>query len=1135
MAPVRTVVIAPIVAAAVVVAAAGWSSREAAPHAAAPWLVISSTRAGDEYTIGDGQPYSLRPDGSRLTRLLERESPLSPIDVSPDGRLIAYYNSNTDDLYLSRADGSALRRLQSSSSELSYTTFSPDGSTLAIVRSDRDEHPHLVVIGADGRDVRRLGRAGPPDWSPNGELLAFHTGHGCVVTTARFTSEQARIPGPCGVPEFSPDGASLAFETGSHCAVAMTPMPGRLAALARERRVLPGDCDGPTWSPDGRWIAYVSPGCPYCESPKGVRAAKKDLGVWVVHPDGSGRRRVGPADEEGGALYAWSPDGARLAIADGSRLVVATTTGRSRRIGLRLSPDSYTAPLWSPDGTRVTVAAHTGNDPAQIWSIRADGTDLRRLTTSGVNDVVGVVRGAPARRPVAPLEPSERVLGQRLLATAQPIGRLAADGASVAYIADSTETDCEHVSVWTPSRARILRVSYRLPAPCDDDYDSEVSVYELALAGPMVGWSTNLGCGNSGCGVDVHTARLPEANPVEAGFDDGEDYGNEVLRSFDPVGRGRVFAVESRVRVEQPHGGVRRCRLPGHGVADAVDGGRLAVGGNGRELIVDDHCRVVSRVALDTRGLRSVQLDGSRLLAARARSLEIYDTHAGGLLEQRPLLPGTVLDGSAGGVAVMRHGAVVTALRLGDGREVTFAPCAGPVLAAIGDAGLYYSYRTTGREGRLVLVPRRELERRLASGSSYRPRCLRSAQTFPTGRAPAAVAAGDLDGDGRVDLVTANEGGRSISVLQGPAFAARQDYPLGAYPSSLALSDLDRDGRLDVVATLGGANAIAILRNRGDGSFAPPRRYRAGKSPGLLAAGDLDGDGAPDLVAANTLGDTDTVSILLNRGDGILRRRHERDAGSGATSLAIADVAGNGSADVVVGHDGEAGATVLVGAGDGTFPRARTVAIPDDSASVALADLDGKGRPDVILEGCTPRVMLARAGGGFSKPRELPGGEEGCGSPKVSAGDLNGDGRIDLVTAASSSGFPLRLAVFLNRGGGRFDPVGAYDAPGSNLVAPPTVVIRDLNGDGRAELVVPVPSPSSVAVLTNTLGVCHVRGFRGSSVAAAARRLARAGCRVGHVHRVRTARVGPGRVVTAMPRFGAYWPNGPEVDLLVSR
>ena len=95
------------------------------------------------------------------------------------------------------------------------------------------------MVDADGRNLRKLGRAGPPDWSPNGELLAFHPGRGCVVTTARFTSEQGRIPGPCGVPEFSPDSGSLAFETGSHCAVAATPLPGRLAVLARERRLLP--------------------------------------------------------------------------------------------------------------------------------------------------------------------------------------------------------------------------------------------------------------------------------------------------------------------------------------------------------------------------------------------------------------------------------------------------------------------------------------------------------------------------------------------------------------------------------------------------------------------------------------------------------------------------------------------------------------------------------------------------------------------------------------------------------------------------------------------------------------------------------------------------------------------------------
>jgi FG-GAP-like repeat/WD40-like Beta Propeller Repeat len=1134
MAGMRLAAAASLLVAVVVAVAAGWSSANGAGGDASQWLVISSTRDGGEYAVVDGQAYSVRPDGSRLTSLLGHESRLSPLEVSPDGRLIAYADYDSNAVYASRADGSGLRRLLPPSRVpgLGSLTFSPDGSTVAVARYDGDDHPHLFVVDADGGHVRRVGRAGPPDWSPDGSLVTFHTQRGCVVATADFSAELTRIRALCGYPTFSPDDGSVVFQTGSRCAVAMAPLPGRLVLLATAPRLLPGSCHGPAWSPDGRWIAYLRPGCAFCDSAKATRAARRALGVWVVHPDGSGRRRVGPASEEDGAEYTWSPDSSRLAIASGSRLVLASLAGRPRRIGPTLASSSGALPLWSADGSRLTMAAQTGDDPAQIWSIRADGTDLRRVTSAGVNDLVGFVHGSPARRAAPPLEPSERVLGPRLLETKQPIDRLAADGASVAYIAGSTETDCEHVSVWTPSSARILRVSYRLPAPCDDDYDNETSVYELALAGSMVGWSTNLGCGNSGCGVDVHTARLPGANPVEAGFDDGTDYGNQVLRPFDPLGRGPVFAVESRVRVEGPDGSVRRCHLPGHATADAVDGGRLAVRGAGRELIVDDHCRVVARVPLETRRLQTVLLDGSRLVAARAGSLEIYDASTGGLLQQRPLLPGTVLDGSAGGVAVLRHGAVVTALRLGDGRAVTFTLCAGPVRAAIGSAGLYYSFRTPEREGRLVLVPRQELERRLASGRLYAPRCLRSAQTFATGSGPDVLGAGDLDGDGRTDLVTGNEGGRSITVLQGPDFTARQEYPLRGYPASLALTDLDRDGRLDVAVTLGGANAVAVLRNRGDGTLALPRRYRSGRGPNALAAGDLDGDGAPDLVAANTLGET--VSIFLNRGDGILRRRQVRATGSAATSLAIADVSGNGNADLVVGHGAGPDFVILEGAGDGTFPRARSFPIPEDTGAVTVADLDGKGRPDLVIVGCGPAVMLARAGGGFSRPRELPGDDGSCRSPAVSAGDLNGDGRLDLVTTTSSYGLPSRLAVYLNRRGGRFAAAGGYDAAGSNIT-PPTALIRDLNGDGRAELAVPVLGPSAVAVLTNTLGMCRVHDLGGVSVAAAARRLARAGCRIGHVRRVRAERAGRGRVVTAVPRFGAFWPNGPEVDLLVSR
>jgi hypothetical protein len=128
----------------------------------------------------------------------------------------------------------------------------------------------------------------------------------------------------------------------------------------------------------------------------------------------------------------------------------------------------------------------------------------------------------------------------------------------------------------------------------------------------------------------------------------------------------------------------------------------------------------------------------------------------------------------------------------------------------------------------------------------------------------------------------------------------------------------------------------------------------------------------------------------------------------------------------------------------------------------------------------------------------------------------------------------LRIGVYLNRGRGRFEPAGTYEAPSSETTAP-SALIQDLNGDGYAEVAVPVVAPASVAVLTNTLGGCHARDLRGRSVAAAAHRLGRAGCRVGHVGRVQARHVRRGRVVAAVPRFGAFWPSGPEVDLLVSR
>jgi Tol biopolymer transport system component len=1127
-------------AAAVVLRPAGVARGAPAPW----WLVVGSDRDGGEYTLDEGQTYVLRPDGSRLTSLLGTESRLTPLDVSGNGRAIAYKNAEaTGAVYVSRANGAGLVRVLGPNNDerLGGAGLSPDGTRVAITRADPNDHPRLLVVDADGRHVHSLGRADSPEWSRDGRLLTFATSKGCAFAAEPFAKAQARIRRACGHPRFSPDARFVAFQTRGRCAVVRTPAVSwfqrTLRTLDTDRPVFLGPlCAGPQWSPDGRWIAYQSPGCEFCDSDRARRAALKLVGVWIVRPDGTGRRRVGPADEEGGATYSWSPDSTRLAITTGSKVVVVALDGRKPRM-IRLTSacrcDSYSRLLWSPDGRRLMLAAQTGEDPAQIWSARADGTGLRRITSAGVNDLIGVVRVAPGRAPARPLAHSERVLGPTLLMTSKPIGRLAADGGSVAYVAGSTETDCEHVSVWTPSAAKIQRVWPRLPAPCYDEYSTESSVYELALAGPMVGWSLNLGCGNSGCGVDTHTAELPKAEPRYVDEDDGTDYGNDFLRPFDPVGSGDVFAVESHVRIALSGGGVRRCELPGHQDAESVAGHKLAVRTERGELVVDDHCAVVSRIPLDTKGLKAVLLDGSRLVAVRRGVLDVYDVAGGTLIAQRSVPAGTTLDGAAGGVVAFHRATIVTALRLDDGRSISFQLCHGPVGAAVSRLGLYYTYTTREREGRLALVPRRELERRLGAGRSYQPQCLRSAEHFSSGGGPTAVAAGDFDGDGRPDLVTANVSG-SISVLlrRDHAFGARHDYRVGGDPDDVAVADLDRDGHLDVAASLPGVNAVAILLNRGDGSFEPPRRYRAGHAPSPLVAGDLNADGAPDLVVAS--GTDKAITVLLNRGNGTFVHKTTRTPGDYEPSNpVIADLTGDGRPDLVFGHSAiTAKVTVLVGAGDGTFPDARGYATGEEASAVAVADLNRNGRPDIaVVSGCGVSVLLDRAGGGFGPPRELPHRED-C-PREIAAGDLDGDGRVDLVTVATPPGFPASLSVFLNRGHGRFAAAGSYEAGGSGIGAV-DLAIHDLDGDGKADLLFASSDRAFVSVLTNTLGVCRVHGLSGKSPGAERRILARAGCRIGRVSRVHSKRVSRGRVLAAEPRFGAFWPNGPEVDLIVS-
>ena len=157
-----------------------------------------------------------------------------------------------------------------------------------------------------------------------------------------------------------------------------------------------------------------------------------------------------------------------------------------------------------------------------------------------------------------------------------------------------------------------------------------------------------------------------------------------------------------------------------------------------------------------------------------------------------------------------------------------------------------------------------------ASTPSFAP-----AVGFAVGSSPYSVAVADLNGDGKPDIVVANRGSNTASVLLNtttpgavaPAFANAVDFGVGPGAYSLALGDVNGDGRPDIVVASALSDAVSVLLNTtepgaGAPSFAPKVDFSIGANPRSVVVGDVNGDGRPDLVVSNR--DSDTVSVLMN-------------------------------------------------------------------------------------------------------------------------------------------------------------------------------------------------------------------------------------------------------------------------------
>lgn len=278
---------------------------------------------------------------------------------------------------------------------------------------------------------------------------------------------------------------------------------------------------------------------------------------------------------------------------------------------------------------------------------------------------------------------------------------------------------------------------------------------------------------------------------------------------------------------------------------------------------------------------------------------------------------------------------------------------------------------------------------------------------------PSAVAVGDMTGDGLPDIVVAHEAASEVlTLIQGPLLRSFSEGPATETddgPTGLVLADFNGDGIRDAATAnyFSADGTVSFLRGFGDGSFAGATNYLTAPldsefftGPIALAAGDIDRDGNFDLVVANS--DGNNVALLRGNGDGTFATPENFEVGSAPVAIAVGDLNIDGRLDVVTADEDDWTVSLLIGLGDGSFETLQTTEVSPFPTSVSIWDYNLDGRPDVAASGSiavSDGVAILRGmGDGSFEPLEEVA-IGGIAPVSMSQGDLNGDFKPDLVTA----------------------------------------------------------------------------------------------------------------------------------------
>ncbi len=362
---------------------------------------------------------------------------------------------------------------------------------------------------------------------------------------------------------------------------------------------------------------------------------------------------------------------------------------------------------------------------------------------------------------------------------------------------------------------------------------------------------------------------------------------------------------------------------------------------------------------------------------------------------------------------------------------------------------------------------------------------------------PYTAVIGDLNGDGKPDLAVnargvagANPGllfvYRNVSTpgtINGSSFASPDTlsmFAVGNQPTNIKIADMDLDGKPDLVVSLQSSSRIAIYRNTSTGttmSFAPGVIYsenHVGKSPNVIAIADFDGDGRPDVAVSSK--DTNNFVVFRNLSTPGVINTTSMDTprafrGSWLNfGICAADLDHDSRPDIVMVDDSVEKAWVFrnisTGPGNINFAAADTFGVGVDPADMQLADINGDGKTDLLVANTTFGTLsvlqnLSTGPGSLNFATKVDFVTDSAFAATysasslavgVAAGDMDGDGKVDVVVSNAGSG---NISVFRNNGLSGTITSGSLSRPFMQTVGgnPVSLNIGDLDGDGYPDIV----------------------------------------------------------------------------------